>query len=78
MRFFSPEYTGADRDRGGTKLIGMWWHLAHYAKSAIYYASPTTRLSPDFPGLKQRRIDLGHRLGEFGTQFEKQNDAARG
>ena len=47
---------------------------SHYAKSAIYYASPTTRLSPDFPGLKQRRIDLGHRLCEIGTQFEKQND----
>jgi tetratricopeptide (TPR) repeat protein len=47
---------------------------SHYAKSAIYYASSTTRLNPDFPGLKQRRVDLGHRLCEVGTEFEKQND----
>jgi tetratricopeptide (TPR) repeat protein len=59
-------------------LAGRTWRLrvsaSHCAKSAIYYASPTTRLSPDFPGLKQRRIDLGHRLLEIGSQFAKQND----
>ena len=26
--FSVQDYTGADRDHGGTKLIGMRWHLA--------------------------------------------------